>query len=53
MTETGTFVDLMRLFGDVDEPTWAAAGRAVQLVEWARCHRFCGRCGAETRGITR
>jgi NAD+ diphosphatase len=48
MTETGTFVDLMRLFGDVDEPTWAAAGRAVQLVEWARCHRFCGRCGAET-----
>ena len=48
MTETATFVDLMRLFGDVDEPTWAAAGRAVQLVEWARCHRFCGRCGAET-----
>src|SRR5580704_16405732 len=47
MTETGAFVDLMRLFGDVDEPTWAAAGRAVQLVEWARCHRFCGRCGAE------
>ena len=42
------FVDLMRLFGDVDEPTWAAAGRAVQLVEWARCHRYCGRCGTET-----
>ncbi len=38
----------MRLFGDVDEATWAAAGRAVQLVEWARCHRYCGRCGAET-----
>jgi NAD+ diphosphatase len=44
----GEFVDLMRLFGRVDEPTWAAAGRAVQLVEWARTHRFCGRCGAAT-----
>ena len=24
------------------------AGRAVQLVEWQRTHRFCGRCGAAT-----
>jgi NAD+ diphosphatase len=47
-TDTAPYVDLMRLFADVDEPTWAAAGRAVQLVEWARCHRFCGRCGQET-----
>jgi NAD+ diphosphatase len=42
------FVDLMRLFGDVDEATWIAAGSAVQLVEWARNHRYCGRCGAPT-----
>jgi NAD+ diphosphatase len=42
------FVDLMRLYGDVDESTWVAAGRAVQLVEWARSHRFCGRCGTAT-----
>jgi NAD+ diphosphatase len=42
------FVDLMRLFGDVDEATWVAAGRAVQLVEWARNHRYCGRCGTAT-----
>lgn len=47
-TDKAPFVDLMRLFAHVDEPTWAAAGRAVQLVEWARCHRFCGRCGTET-----
>lgn len=47
-TDAAPFVDLMRLFADVDEPTWAAAGRAVQLVEWVRCHRFCGRCGTET-----
>lgn len=27
---------------------WMLAGRAVQLVEWVRTNRFCGRCGAET-----
>lgn len=44
----GAAVDLRRLFGMVDEPTWAAHGRAVQLVAWARTHRYCGRCGAPT-----
>jgi NAD+ diphosphatase len=43
-----TFTNLMSLFGGVGEPTWIAAGRAVQLVEWARCHRYCGRCGNPT-----
>ena len=42
------FVDLMRLYPQVDEPTWAAAGRAVQLVDWVRNHRYCGRCGSGT-----
>jgi NAD+ diphosphatase len=32
----------------VDEETWTVAGRAVQLVEWDRTHRFCGRCGEAT-----
>ncbi len=32
-------VDLFRLWSSVDEPTWALAGRAVQLVEWQRNHR--------------
>jgi NAD+ diphosphatase len=41
-------VDLYRLWASVDEPTWALAGRAVQLVEWQRNHRFCGRCGTPT-----
>jgi NAD+ diphosphatase len=27
---------------------WMLAGRAVQLVEWVRTNRFCGRCGTET-----
>ncbi|WP_162942488.1 NAD(+) diphosphatase [Desertimonas flava] len=44
----GASVDLRRLFGMVDEPTWIANGRAVQLVTWARTHRFCGACAAPT-----
>jgi NAD+ diphosphatase len=41
-------VDLYRLWSSVDEPTWALAGRALQLVEWQRTHRYCGRCGTPT-----
>lgn len=47
------YVDLMSLYGSVDEATWAAAGRAVQLVGWARDHRFCGRCGTPTEDSDR
>src|SRR4051812_12127364 len=32
-------VPLMGLWGQVDETTFTVAGRAVQLVEWARTHR--------------
>jgi NAD+ diphosphatase len=46
--ERGDFLDLRALWGSVDEPTWVVAGRAVQLVEWQRTHRFCGRCGTPT-----
>ncbi|MDQ6838645.1 MAG: NAD(+) diphosphatase [Actinomycetota bacterium] len=30
--------------------SWVLAGRAVQLVEWVRTNRFCGRCATETVG---
>ncbi len=46
--ERDDFVDLRMLWGSVDEPTWVVAGRGVQLVEWQRTHRFCGRCGTAT-----
>lgn len=39
---------LMALYGRLDEPRWTIAGIAVQVVEWARTHRYCGRCGTET-----
>ena len=42
------FRDLRGLLADVDERFFAVAGRAKQIVEWHRTHRFCGRCGAET-----
>jgi len=40
---------LRGLFGQLDEGLLAVAGRAVQVVEWARTHRFCGACGTATR----
>jgi NAD+ diphosphatase len=44
----GASVDLRRFHGRAPEHHWLAAGRAVQIVEWARTHRFCGRCGTAT-----
>src|SRR5688572_5342332 len=41
-------VPLMGLYGRVDDTRWTLAGRAVQLVEWTRTHRFCGRCATPT-----
>jgi len=44
----GGFVGLRSLFGRVPDDQWTVAGRAVQLVEWERTHRFCGRCATPT-----
>lgn len=41
-------IPLMGLHGRVDDVRFTLAGRAVQLVEWDRTHRFCGRCGTPT-----
>jgi NAD+ diphosphatase len=41
------FRDLRGLWG-VDERFFVMAGRAKQIVEWERTHRFCGRDGTET-----
>jgi NAD+ diphosphatase len=39
---------LLMLGAHLDTSSWMLAGRAVQLVEWARTSRFCGRCGTPT-----
>lgn len=42
------FSDLRSLYAQVPENLWEAAGRAVQIIDWDRNHRFCGRCGSPT-----
>lgn len=44
-----TFNGLRSLFFRVPEPLIALAGRAFQVVEWDRTHRFCGHCGTPMR----
>ena len=39
------FKGLRTLWTRVDDAFLAVAGRALQLAEWARTHRFCGSCG--------
>lgn len=41
--------DLFRLHGRMDSDLFLLAGRAFQILEWDRSHRFCGRCGTATR----
>lgn len=44
--ETG---NLRSLFGHADNFMFSLAGRGVQIVDWFRNHRFCGRCGGRNR----
>lgn len=39
------FQGLRQVYERLDEDLFGVAGRAVQIVEWDRTHRFCGRCG--------
>jgi NAD+ diphosphatase len=43
------WIDLRTLYGSIDDELWSIAARAVQIVEWDRTHRFCGRCGTLTQ----
>ncbi|MES2317973.1 MAG: NAD(+) diphosphatase [Pseudomonadota bacterium] len=35
---------LRGLWGELDDGLMGVAGRAVQIAEWARTHRYCGAC---------
>jgi NAD+ diphosphatase len=39
---------LRPLLGAFDDETFALAGRAFQVMDWARTSRYCGRCGTAT-----
>ena len=43
---------LRALFSVLDDAHFALAGRAIQLVDWDRNHRYCGRCGTPTEAKT-
>jgi NAD+ diphosphatase len=40
-----SFEGLRQIYGLLDEDLFWVATRAVQIVQWNRTHRFCGRCG--------
>lgn len=42
---------LRSLYGQIDDDLFSLAGRGVQVVEWGRNHRFCGRCGTATEPL--
>jgi NAD+ diphosphatase len=42
------FKRLREMFGVLDEEGASVAGRAFQIAEWARTHRYCGACGTAT-----
>ena len=46
------FRKLRSLFGSMDEALLSVAGRAFQISNWARTHRFCGACGTPTVHVT-
>ena len=46
------FAGLRELFGRLDEESFSIAGRAVQIVAWARTHQFCGQCATPTKPRT-
>jgi len=46
--EGNIFQGLWKLYGHLEENLFKVAVRAIQIVDWDRNHRFCGRCGEQT-----
>ena len=46
------FKPLRSFFGHFDEELLSVAGRAFQIADWARNHRFCGSCGKPMTAVT-
>jgi NAD+ diphosphatase len=47
-----TFSGLRPLFGALDEEVLSIAGRAYQISEFVRTHRFCGVCATPMQAVT-
>ena len=46
------YAGLRSLFFKVPDALLSLAARAFHIVDWDRCHRYCGRCGTPTRDRT-
>lgn len=44
----GELMPVRSLFGLAGAEAFSLAGRATQLLDWRRNHRYCGRCGTPT-----
>ncbi|WP_051624146.1 NAD(+) diphosphatase [Clostridium akagii] len=42
------FTDLRSLYGQLEEDIFILAGKALQIVNWDKNHKYCGGCGTET-----
>ena len=42
--ETAVLLTIRQLFGRVDDDFYTLAGRAIQILNWDRSHRFCSFC---------
>ena len=43
-----SFVGLREIFGAVEEDFFSLAIHAIQIINWDKMHRFCGKCGSVT-----
>jgi NAD+ diphosphatase len=43
-----TYANLRANLGKINPAYFDLAGRAIQVCDWSRTHKFCGNCGAET-----
>ncbi|AAK81326.1 NAD+ diphosphatase [Clostridium acetobutylicum] len=48
LDENFEFMSLRKILSLMEEEIFLAAGRASEILNWDRKHRFCGRCGAKT-----
>jgi NAD+ diphosphatase len=46
-----SFMGLRALYSAVEEDVFLLAGKAFQIVNWDRTHKFCGSCGTETSSM--
>lgn len=44
-----SLVSLRALYGKIEDPLLALAGKASQLILWEKSHQYCGQCGERTQ----